>query len=151
MGSQLPGEPVASALMAASLFAVLAWCTATDLRDRTVPNAALGAGTVLGLAAIASAQPGLLDDRLAAALGAGGFLLAPALLFPGSMGLGDVKLAAMLGLFLGPAMVTALLAAFLAGTLAGLLLFARHGTAARKMTIPFVPYLALGAGLALLL
>jgi leader peptidase (prepilin peptidase)/N-methyltransferase len=136
--------------MAALLFAVLAWCTATDLRDRTVPNAALVAGAVLGLATIASTQPGVLGDRLLAAAGAGGFLLAPAVLFPGSMGLGDVKLAALLGLYLGASVVTALLAAFLAGTLAGLLLFARYGTAARKMTIPFVPYMALGAALAML-
>ena len=132
-----------------SLLAVLAVCALTDLRDRTVPDAAVAAGCAAALVACALSDPSLLDDRIAAALGAGVFLLAPAIAWPGSMGLGDVKLAAMLGLFLGAAVVTALLVAFLAGTLAGAVLFFRHGSAARKMTIPFVPYLALGAALSL--
>jgi leader peptidase (prepilin peptidase)/N-methyltransferase len=72
-------------------------------------------------------------------------LLAPALLRPGSMGIGDVKLAAVLGLYLGAAVVAALLVAFLAGTVTGVVMLVRHGPRARRMAIPFVPYMALGA------
>ena len=129
----------------AALLAVLGVCTLSDLRDRRVPDRALALGCAFALAWVAATDPALLAERLAAGLAAAAFLLCPALAWPGSMGLGDVKLAAMLGLFLGPAVVTALLAAFAAGTAAGLVLFARHGAAARKLTIPFVPYMALGA------
>jgi leader peptidase (prepilin peptidase)/N-methyltransferase len=61
------------------------------------------------------------------------------------MGLGDVKLAAVLGLYLGREVVAALLVAFVSGSLLGLALIARHGWAARSRTIPFVPFLSLGA------
>lgn len=135
--------------MTASLVAVLSVCTVADLRRRTVPNRAVAAGAMAALAVLALAEPSLLGGRLLAALAAGAFLLVPALLCPGSMGIGDVKLAAMLGLYLGAGMISALLVAFLAGTLAGLVLLLRHGPVARKMTIPFVPYLALGAILSL--
>ncbi len=131
------------------LAAVLAVCTLSDLRTRTVPDRAMLAGAAAAIAIIAVTEPALLGPRLLAALGAGGFLLAPALVVPGSIGLGDVKLAALLGLFLGGAVVTALLAAFLAGTLAGVVLMLRFGWEARKMTMPFVPFLALGAVVAL--
>jgi prepilin signal peptidase PulO-like enzyme (type II secretory pathway) len=61
-----------------------------------------------------------------------------------------VKLIAAIGLFLGPAVLGAVLVALLAGTFYGLLLFIRHGSAAAKLTIPFAPFLALGALCALL-
>jgi leader peptidase (prepilin peptidase)/N-methyltransferase len=60
------------------------------------------------------------------------------------MGLGDVKLAAVLGVYLGPAVVEALLAAFIAGSLAGLAILARPGWEARSRTNPIAPFLALG-------
>jgi leader peptidase (prepilin peptidase)/N-methyltransferase len=148
MGSVSPADPVASAVMAAALAVVLVVCSVSDLRSRTVPNRALLAGALVAAATLVLLDPALLPARGLWALGAAGFLLCPALLRPGSMGLGDVKLAGLLGLYLGGGVVTALLAAFLAGTLAGLLLLLRHGLAARKMAIPFVPYLALGAVIA---
>jgi prepilin signal peptidase PulO-like enzyme (type II secretory pathway) len=61
------------------------------------------------------------------------------------MGLGDVKLAAVLGLYLGRGVLAALLLAFFSGSLFGLALIARHGWAARWRTIPFVPFISLGA------
>jgi leader peptidase (prepilin peptidase)/N-methyltransferase len=61
------------------------------------------------------------------------------------MGIGDVKLAAVLGLYLGAAVAAALLVAFLAGTVTGVVMLALHGPRARRMAIPFVPYMALGA------
>jgi leader peptidase (prepilin peptidase)/N-methyltransferase len=61
------------------------------------------------------------------------------------MGLGDVKLAAVLGLYLGRGVIAALLVAFVSGSLIGLVLIARNGWAARSRTIPFAPFLSLGA------
>lgn len=144
MDTPLPGGGVATGLCGITLATVLAVCTVADLRSRIVPNRALAAGAVVALAAIVLADPGALSGRAGAAAGAGCFLLAPALISPGSIGMGDVKLAALLGLYLGPSVVTALLAAFLAGTLTGSMMLIRHGPAARRMAIPFAPYLALG-------
>jgi prepilin signal peptidase PulO-like enzyme (type II secretory pathway) len=61
------------------------------------------------------------------------------------MGFGDVKLATVLGLFLGGEVLVALLIALLAGSVAGLVMLIRHGWAARSRAIPFAPFLALGA------
>jgi leader peptidase (prepilin peptidase)/N-methyltransferase len=87
--------------------------------------------------------------RLAAGAGAAGFLLAAAVICPDGMGLGDVKLAGVLGVYLGAAVIEAMLVAFAAGSAVGLVLLARHGWAARSRTIPFAPCLALGALVAL--
>jgi leader peptidase (prepilin peptidase)/N-methyltransferase len=124
---------------------MLAVVTVTDLRERRIPNWALGAAVALGLPLLAIVDPGALPARSAAALVAGGVFLALALGRPGGFGLGDVKLIGTMGLFLGPAVITAVLLALLAGTLHGLLLFIRHGSAAAKLTLPFAPFLALGA------
>jgi leader peptidase (prepilin peptidase)/N-methyltransferase len=136
--------------MGIALAAMLAVCTVADLRSRVVPNRALAAGAAAAVVLTLVCDPGSLGPRVLAAIGAGGFLLAPALLSPGSMGMGDVKLAAVLGLYLGAAVAFALLVAFLAGTVTGGVLVLRHGRAARKMAIPFVPYMALGAAIAAL-
>lgn len=124
--------------------------TITDLRTRLIPNRALAAAVALGLPLLAVADPGALPAHLLAAFAAGGAFLALALFRPGGFGLGDVKLIATMGLFLGPAVLIAVLVALLAGTLTGATLFVRHGTAAAKMTIPFGPFLALGGLLTLL-
>jgi leader peptidase (prepilin peptidase)/N-methyltransferase len=86
-----------------------------------------------------------------AAAAAGGLLFAAALAYPRGMGLGDVKLAATMGLFLGRSVAPAILVALLAGSLMGLAMIARHGTSARKQAIPFGPFLALGGIVGLLL
>jgi leader peptidase (prepilin peptidase)/N-methyltransferase len=129
--------------------AMLAAVTATDLRERRIPNKVLGAAVVLGLPLLAASDPGALPGRVTAALVAGGAFLVMALLRPGGFGLGDVKLIATMGLFLGPAVLGAVLLALLAGSLWGVALFLRHGRAAAKLTIPFAPFLALGSLLAL--
>jgi len=77
-------------------------------------------------------------------------LFAAALAYPRGMGLGDVKLAATMGLFLGRDVGPAILVALLAGSLAGLAMIARDGAAARKRAIPFGPFLALGGVVGLL-
>lgn len=124
--------------------------TLTDLERRIIPNKILLAAAVLGVAIAAVADPGSLPERAIAALAAGGLLFAAALAYPRGMGLGDVKLAAVMGLFLGRAVAPAILVALLAGSLFGLALIARHGAAARKRAIPFGPFLALGGVVGLL-
>jgi Flp pilus assembly protein protease CpaA len=137
-------------LAADSVFiAMLAVVTVTDLRERLIPNRVLGAAVALGLPLITVSDPGALTERLVAALVAGGFFLTLALARPGGFGLGDVKLIAAMGLFLGPAVLTAVLVALLTGTLWGAALFIRHGRAAAKLTLLFGPFLALGSLLAL--
>ncbi len=61
------------------------------------------------------------------------------------MGMGDVKLAGVMGLYLGLSVIPALLLAFAAGALVGAAIIARHGSAGRKMGVPFAPFMALGA------
>jgi len=78
------------------------------------------------------------------------FLLLAALAYPAGMGMGDVKLAGVMGLFLGLAVVPAMFAAFLAGSLLGVVLIVRFGARARKMGVPFGPFLAAGGLIALL-
>jgi leader peptidase (prepilin peptidase)/N-methyltransferase len=84
-----------------------------------------------------------------AMLGSGLFLLLPRLLYPAGMGLGDVKLALLLGAGLGAAVVAAFVFGLLAGFVAAVFLLVTRGSAARKMAIPFVPFLAFGALIAL--
>jgi leader peptidase (prepilin peptidase) / N-methyltransferase len=124
--------------------------TLTDLELKLIPNKILLVAAVLGAAIAAIGDPASLPERLAAAAGAGGLLFAAALAYPQGMGLGDVKLAAGMGLFLGRNVAPALLVALLAGSLVGLAIMAREGAAARKRGIPFGPFLALGGVVGLL-
>ena len=144
------GEParIARALVLVALLAPICWI---DLRRRLIPNRLTAAGAAAAIAlALATGSPDLLP-ALAWAAAAGGFLLLPTLLRPEAMGMGDVKLAAVLGLLLGPAVVTALLVGLVAATLAGLAVAVRAGLrAARGATLPLGPFLALGALVAFL-
>src|SRR5829696_450155 len=124
--------------------AVLAAITLTDLERRVIPNAILLVGSLIGVAVIAATDPGSLPERAAAAVGAGGFLLLFALVYPRGMGMGDVKLAAVMGLFLGVSVIPALFVGILLGALIGLVLMLRHGAEARKHALPFGPFLAIG-------
>ncbi len=85
-----------------------------------------------------------------AAFGASAFLLVAALAYPSGMGMGDVKLAGVMGLYLGASVAPALLAGFAAGALVGVGIIARHGAEGRKRGVPFAPFLALGGLLGLL-
>jgi leader peptidase (prepilin peptidase)/N-methyltransferase len=140
LGTGDPGELA----LGLSLCALLVIVTLTDLERRLIPNAVLLVGAVLGVAIAAVSDPGSLAERGVAAAGAGGALLCVALAYPRGMGMGDVKLAAVMGLYLGSAVVPALLVGFGAGSLFGLWLMARHGAGARKQKVPFGPFLALG-------
>ncbi|HEX5376214.1 MAG TPA: prepilin peptidase [Solirubrobacterales bacterium] len=125
--------------------------TLTDLEQRIIPNKILIVAAILALAITAAGDPGSLPERAIAAAAAGGLLFAAALAYPRGMGLGDVKLAATMGLFLGRDVGPAILVALLAGSLVGLAMIARDGAGARKKAIPFGPFLALGGVVGLLL
>jgi leader peptidase (prepilin peptidase)/N-methyltransferase len=123
---------------------VLAAVTLTDLERRVIPNTIVLTGAVIGIAIVAGTDPGSLPERAIAAVAAGGVLLLGALARPGGMGMGDVKLAALMGLYLGRAVAAALVVGFAAGALVGVALMLRHGASARKRALPFGPFLALG-------
>jgi leader peptidase (prepilin peptidase) / N-methyltransferase len=141
-----PGE-VALGLVFVTMLAAV---TLTDLERQIIPNKILIAGALAAVAIAAIADPGSLPERAIAAAAAGGLLFAAALAYPRGMGLGDVKLAATMGLFLGRNVAPAILVALLAGALVGLAMIAREGAAARKRAIPFGPFLALGGVVGLL-
>jgi len=125
--------------------AALVAITRIDLEHRIIPNRILALLAVSAIALTAVVAPGELPARLISAAAGGGLLLIAALAYPGGMGMGDVKLAAVMGLVLGPALAPALLVSFLAGSIAGVAVIARRGIAAgRKTAIAFGPFLALG-------
>jgi len=123
---------------------MLAAITLTDLEQRIIPNKILLVGAVVCVAIAVPTDPGGIAERAIAAAAAGGLLFVAALAYPAGMGLGDVKLAAVMGLFLGRSVAPAIFVALLAGSLAGVALIARHGAQGRKMAIPFGPFLAFG-------
>lgn len=130
--------------------ATLTAITLTDLERRIIPNKILIVAVVLAIAIAAVGNPSSLPERAIAAAAAGGLLFLAALAYPRGMGLGDVKLAATMGLFLGRSVAPAILVALLSGSLVGLAMIARHGATARKQAIPFGPFLALGGVVGLL-
>jgi leader peptidase (prepilin peptidase) / N-methyltransferase len=135
------------AALAAGFCAVLVTLSAIDVAHRIVPNR-----LVLPAAAVTLFVRTLLDpspEWLAAALVASGVLIACVLAHPKGLGMGDVKLALLLGAMLGASVSVALMVGFLAALVPSLYLLPRHGRAARKMAIPLVPFLALGAVVAL--
>jgi leader peptidase (prepilin peptidase)/N-methyltransferase len=140
----------AEAVIGLVFVSLLAVVTLTDLEQRIIPNKALIAGAMLCLAIALPTDLAGVPERLIAAAAAGGLFFLVALAYPAGMGLGDVKLAATMGLFLGRAVAPAILAALLAGSLVGFFLIARHGAGARKTAIPFGPFLALGGVIGLL-
>jgi leader peptidase (prepilin peptidase)/N-methyltransferase len=144
------GEPAEIALGLVFVTMLLA-VTLTDLEQRIIPNRVLLVAAALGVAIAAIGLPHSLPERAIAAAAAGGVLFLVALAYPRGMGLGDVKLVAVMGLFLGRNVAPALLVALLAGSAVGLVMIAREGSTARKRAIPFGPFLALGGVVGLLL
>ena len=135
--------------LGAALAATLATITLTDLEHRRIPNVVLIVSALIGLALLVLGDRDALADHLIAAAAAFGALFLVALAYPRGMGMGDVKLAGVMGLYLGKAVAPALLIGFAVGALYGLALIARHGSAARKQAVPFGPFLALGGIVAL--
>ena len=137
------------AFVAAFFCAVLVTVSATDLGHRIVPNV-----IVLPAAAIVLAAQTVLHPHAEWAVGAFGaslFLLLAALAYPKGMGMGDVKLALLLGAMLGRTVPVGLMVGMIAALVPAVVLLARHGSAARKMAIPFAPFLSFGGVFALFL
>jgi len=124
--------------------------TLIDLDHRRIPNAITLPTAIVAVAAGTALDPSGEVERLIAGAGAAIFLLVPAIVRPDGMGMGDVKLAGVLGLCLGGPVAVAILVALVVGTLSGVVIAARRGVGdARKTAIPFGPYLALGGVVAL--
>jgi len=141
--------PTLMGVGAALLAMVLVPVVAIDLEHQLIPDVIVLPAAAVGLALEIAAHPDHWWVPVLAALGAGGFLFALWLAYPGGMGLGDVKFALLLGAVLGVAVIPALGVAFAAGALLGIVMIARHGAAARKRAVPFGPFLAAGALVAL--
>ena len=130
--------------------AILIAIAGIDLEHRIVPNRIVVPAAVFGVVAAAAVEPGQLPELLLAGTAAFGALLLAALAYPAGMGMGDVKLAGVMGLYLGAAVGPALFAAFAVGAVVGLAIVAREGAAARKRAVPFAPFLAVGGLLGLI-
>jgi leader peptidase (prepilin peptidase)/N-methyltransferase len=131
---------------------VLVPCALIDFETRIIPNRITGPAAVVAVAVGLILDPSNEPRRLLWAAIAGGFLLIAALINPAGMGMGDVKLVAVMGLFLGRPVIIALLLALLGSVAAGLFIARRRGVKeARKTGIPFGPFLAAGGFLAALL
>jgi leader peptidase (prepilin peptidase)/N-methyltransferase len=116
-----------------------------DLEHHVIPNRITAPAAILALALGSALNPSGEPKRLIAAAVVGGFFLLTAVISPRGMGMGDVKLAALLGLLLGAEVAPALAIALVAGVLVGVVVMARRAPAERRSAgVPFGPFLALG-------
>ena len=120
-----------------------------DLEHRIVPNKILLPMALYGVAASAVVRTDMLPELLIAGGAAFTFLLVAALIHPKGMGMGDVKLAGVMGLYLGASIAPAMVVAFLTGSVVGIAVMLRHGAQGRKRGVPFAPFLAVGAVVAM--
>jgi leader peptidase (prepilin peptidase) / N-methyltransferase len=135
------------AFVAAFFCVVLVVLSAIDLGHRIVPNRIVVPAALVVLVAQTALEPS--PEWALGALAASGFLFLAALAYPAGMGMGDVKLALLLGAMLGRLVGVGLMLGMVTALLPSLMLVARHGSAARKMGIPFAPFLAFGGIVAL--
>ncbi len=149
VGAVLVHHTAVGIALSVSLILIVVPAAMIDLEHRIIPNSITALGAVLALAFGLALDPAGEPERLIAGVSAGGFLLLAALAYPGGMGMGDVKLAGVMGLFLGASVAPALLIALIAGVAMGVVVIYRKGAqAGRKTAVPFGPFLALGALLA---
>jgi leader peptidase (prepilin peptidase)/N-methyltransferase len=135
---------MAQDLLLAFFAAVLIVLALIDLRTRRLPNRIVLPAAALVLTAQIALAPDRALEWTVASAGAFTFLLVAALVNPAGMGMGDVKLALLLGAALGWAVAPALFIGLAAAALAGIVLVVRGGWGARKTAIPLGPFLALG-------
>jgi leader peptidase (prepilin peptidase)/N-methyltransferase len=136
-------------VVGAVLVAVLVALSAIDLERRIIPNRIVLPATLAVLLLQASRSPELALEALLAALAAALVLYVPLAVYPAGMGMGDVKLALLLGAALGKSVIVALAVALVAPVPVAVVLLALRGSGARKTAIPFGPFLALGGLVAL--
>jgi leader peptidase (prepilin peptidase) / N-methyltransferase len=135
------------ALVASFFCLALVTVSATDLEHRLIPNRIVlpAAGVVLVAQTAVHPSP----EWAIAAAAACAFLLAAALAYPAGMGMGDVKLALLLGAMLGRTVPVALFVGMAAALVPGVYFLARYGSRGRKMGVPLAPFLAVGSLVAL--
>jgi leader peptidase (prepilin peptidase)/N-methyltransferase len=126
---------------------VLVAVTITDFERRVIPNRIVLPAAAIVLVAQTALAPS--PEWVLGGIGAALFLFVFAVAYPRGMGMGDVKLALLLGVMLGRDVPVALMVAMLSALVPAAVLLGRHGGAARKMRIPFGPFLALGGVVAL--
>jgi leader peptidase (prepilin peptidase)/N-methyltransferase len=134
-------------VVAAFFVAVLVVISVVDVRRRIVPNRLVLPAAAIVLAARTLVHPSAV--WIAAGAGAAAFLLVAAIVRPGGVGMGDVKLALLLGVAVGRSVPIALVVALVAATVPSIAILLRHGSRGRTMAIPFAPFLALGGLVAL--
>jgi leader peptidase (prepilin peptidase)/N-methyltransferase len=139
----------AHGLLAAGVLAVLVLLASIDLQARVLPNRIVFPATAAVLVWQIAFFPASALEWLLAALGAGFFMLLPSLIRPGAMGMGDVKLAMLLGAALGQDVLSALMLGCFAVLPVALWLLVR-GRGVRNATVPFGPFLGFGAAVVLL-
>jgi len=145
VGVVLAHDTAAGIALSIALILIVVPAALIDLEHRIIPNRLTALGAMLAIILGTVLDPAGEPERLIAGAAAGGFLLLAALAYPGGMGMGDVKLAGVMGLFLGRAVAPAILIALLAGVLFGAFVIARKGAhEGRKTAVPFGPFLALG-------
>jgi len=131
-------EAIVNALGCAVRVAV----SVTDLERRIIPNRIIVPALVAALVVQTARDPSV--EWLVGALAAGGFFLVLALVYPAGLGMGDVKLAAFMGAWLGWDVAVALFAGSLLGMVPALVALLRSGGRGRKETMPYGPFLAAG-------
>ena len=139
----------ARGFVAAVFAAVLVVLSAIDLERRIIPNRIVLPATGIVLLGQAAWAPERAVEAVVAALAAALVLYLPLVVYPAGMGMGDVKLALLLGAALGKSVVVALAVGLLAPLPVAIVLLALGGAKARKSAIPFGPFLALGGIVAL--
>jgi leader peptidase (prepilin peptidase)/N-methyltransferase len=135
----------AAGLIAAFTTAVLVVLSAIDIETHRLPNRIVLPSAALVLAARVATAPENWQSWVGASLGAFVCFLVLALENPAGVGMGDVKLMLLLGAALGGAVLPGLLVGTFAGGVAGLVVLARNGRAARRVALPYGPFLAFGA------
>jgi leader peptidase (prepilin peptidase)/N-methyltransferase len=126
------------------LCVVLVALSVTDLETRLIPNRIVLPATALVLVAQLALYGADASEFVIAAVAAGLFLLLPLLVYPAGMGMGDVKLAVFLGAALGRDVIDAFVVGFFLAAAVAVSILLREGSTARKHTIAFGPYLAVG-------
>ena len=122
----------------------------TDLEHRIIPNRLMAVSAVAALVLWGIVDPAQLPENLIAGAAAGGVMFVVAFAYPAGMGMGDVKLSGVMGLYLGASVAPALFVGFATGALVGIGIVLVRGPAARKQGVPFGPFLALGGIVGLL-
>src|SRR6476661_4154229 len=152
------GEPISPRYPIVELTTGLLWAAVVIADYDDVPALVRGILLVtflvpialIDLVAIVALDLDFLVEALIAGAAGFAFFFLAALAYPRGMGMGDVKLAGVLGLYLGRAVAPAIFIALIAGVVVGAAIIARKGaTEGRRTAVPFGPFLALGGVIAL--